>query len=83
MKRITFRADENSIELAPRVARLRRTTLNAAFREWLDSMRCTHRATQQPMSSCAIYGMCDRQALTPAKSWTGAESNAALAARSK
>ncbi len=35
MKNITFSADEDLIEGARAVARSRRTTLNAAFREWL------------------------------------------------
>ena len=35
MKNITFSADEDLIEKAREVARSRRTTLNAAFREWL------------------------------------------------
>lgn len=35
MKSITFSADEDLIEQARAVARTRRTTLNAAFREWL------------------------------------------------
>jgi hypothetical protein len=36
MKNITFSADEASIERARAVARARRTTLNEAFRDWLD-----------------------------------------------
>ena len=36
MKNITFSADENKIELAREVARNRRTTLNEAFRAWLE-----------------------------------------------
>jgi hypothetical protein len=35
MKNITLSADEDLIEEARAVARARRTTLNAAFREWL------------------------------------------------
>jgi len=35
MKKITLRADDNLIEQARLVARSRKTTLNAAFREWL------------------------------------------------
>ncbi|MFP5228054.1 MAG: hypothetical protein ACLGXA_10520 [Acidobacteriota bacterium] len=35
VKNITFSADEHHIEDARAVARTRRTTLNAAFREWL------------------------------------------------
>jgi len=35
MKNITLSADEDLIEQARLVARARRTTLNAAFREWL------------------------------------------------
>ena len=35
MKNITFRADEDLIKRARSVARGQRTTLNAAFREWL------------------------------------------------
>lgn len=35
MKNITLSADERVIEEARAVARQRRTTLNAAFREWL------------------------------------------------
>src|SRR5437763_15628074 len=35
MKNITFSADENAIELARLVAQSRHTTLDAAFREWL------------------------------------------------
>jgi len=37
MKKITFRADDNLIEEARLVARSRQTTLNAAFREWLET----------------------------------------------
>jgi hypothetical protein len=36
MKNITLSADENLIEQARLVALSRRTTLNAAFREWLE-----------------------------------------------
>ena len=35
MKTITLKADEHLIEQAHRTARSHRTTLNAAFREWL------------------------------------------------
>jgi hypothetical protein len=35
MRKITFFADENLIKEAWRTARQRRTTLGAAFREWL------------------------------------------------
>ncbi|MFY9745275.1 MAG: hypothetical protein WA891_00260 [Acidobacteriaceae bacterium] len=35
MKNLTFSADEDLIEKARSIARSRRTTLNAAFREWL------------------------------------------------
>jgi len=35
MKNITLSAEEDLIEEARAVARTRRTTLNAAFREWL------------------------------------------------
>jgi hypothetical protein len=35
LKNITLSADEDLIEQARAVARSRRTTLNAAFREWL------------------------------------------------
>ena len=35
MKNITLSADENLIELARAEARLRKTTLNALFRQWL------------------------------------------------
>jgi hypothetical protein len=36
MKRITLSADESLIKQARRVARIRHTTLNEAFREWLE-----------------------------------------------
>jgi hypothetical protein len=36
MKNITLTADESLIRRARLVARSRRTTLNAAFREWLE-----------------------------------------------
>jgi hypothetical protein len=36
MKNITLSADESLIERARLVARVRGTTLNAAFREWLE-----------------------------------------------
>ena len=36
MKNITLSADESLIERARLVARLRGTTLNAAFRDWLE-----------------------------------------------
>jgi len=36
MKNITFSADENVIEQARLVAQSRHTTLDAAFREWLE-----------------------------------------------
>jgi len=36
MKNVTFSADEHWIEQARLVARSRHTTLNAAFREWLE-----------------------------------------------
>ncbi len=35
VKNVTLSADENLLEQARLVARSRRTTLNAAFREWL------------------------------------------------
>jgi hypothetical protein len=35
MKNITLSADEDQIERARSIARAQRTTLNAAFREWL------------------------------------------------
>jgi hypothetical protein len=35
MKNITLSADEDLIELARSIAREQRSTLNAAFREWL------------------------------------------------
>jgi hypothetical protein len=37
MKNITFSADEHLIEQARNVARASRTTLNQAFRDWLQS----------------------------------------------
>jgi hypothetical protein len=37
MKTVTFRVDDNLIEEARSVARSRQTTLNAAFREWLET----------------------------------------------
>jgi hypothetical protein len=36
MKNVTFRADENVIKLARLAARACHTTLNVAFREWLE-----------------------------------------------
>ena len=36
MKNITLSADDDLIERARSIARSRRTTLNAAFREWLE-----------------------------------------------
>ncbi|MGA2201635.1 MAG: hypothetical protein ABSG40_06705 [Terriglobales bacterium] len=36
MKKITFSADENKIELAREVARSEHKTLNDAFRDWLN-----------------------------------------------
>jgi hypothetical protein len=36
MKNITFRADERVIKQARLVARARHTSLNAAFRQWLE-----------------------------------------------
>ena len=36
MKKITFRADENLISRAQRVARSRHTTLTAEFRGWIE-----------------------------------------------
>jgi predicted transcriptional regulator len=35
MKNLTFSADEDLIEKARAIAQAQRTTLNAAFREWL------------------------------------------------
>lgn len=35
MKNLTFSADEDLIEKARAIAKAQRTTLNAAFREWL------------------------------------------------
>jgi hypothetical protein len=37
MKNVTLSADEHLIEQAREVARRRRTTLNQAFRDWLES----------------------------------------------
>ncbi len=37
MKNVTFTADEHAIERARKAARAQNTTLNQAFREWLDS----------------------------------------------
>jgi hypothetical protein len=38
MKNITLSADERLIELAREEARLRKTTLNALFRQWLEEI---------------------------------------------
>jgi hypothetical protein len=38
MKNITLNADERLIEQARRLAKARRTTLNAMFREWLKGL---------------------------------------------
>ena len=38
MKNITLSADEHLIELAREEARVRKTTLNALFREWLEEI---------------------------------------------
>jgi hypothetical protein len=48
MKNITLSAEEHLIEEARSVARSRRTTLNAAFREWLVQF------TAQPSSAREI-----------------------------
>jgi hypothetical protein len=40
MKNITLSADAHVIELAREEARLRKTTLNALFREWLEEIAC-------------------------------------------
>ncbi len=37
MRNITFSADEDVIDLARQIARARHTTLNDAFRAWLES----------------------------------------------
>ncbi len=37
MKNVTLSADEDLIERARLIAQAQRTTLNAAFREWLES----------------------------------------------
>jgi predicted transcriptional regulator len=37
VKRITFSVDEDLIERARAIARGQKTTLNAAFREWLEA----------------------------------------------
>lgn len=37
MKNVTFSADDAAIERAREVARSRHTTLNEAFREWLEA----------------------------------------------
>ncbi len=38
MKNVTFSADEELIEKARLLARQRRSTLNALFREWLENL---------------------------------------------
>jgi hypothetical protein len=40
MRNITLSADAHVIELAREEARLRKTTLNALFREWLEEIAC-------------------------------------------
>jgi DNA replication protein DnaC len=45
MKNITLSADEDLIERARDVARSRRTTLNSAFREWLQHFASSDRDT--------------------------------------
>jgi hypothetical protein len=47
MKRITFSADENLIEQARKTAAERHTTLNAAFREWLQQYAGRQRWLQE------------------------------------
>jgi hypothetical protein len=47
MKNITFSADEELIEKAREVARSRRTTLNAAFREWLVQFTAQRNRTRE------------------------------------
>jgi hypothetical protein len=43
VKNITLSADENLIEQARKVAAEQHTTLNAAFREWLEQYSGRHR----------------------------------------
>jgi hypothetical protein len=47
MKRITFSADENLIEQARKAAADQNTTLNAAFREWLEQFSGRQRWLQE------------------------------------
>ena len=60
MKNITLRAEEGLIEQARRVARAQRTTLNAAFRKWLQGVcgvrwqRRRHRCPHAPFSGRSV-----------------------------
>lgn len=47
MKNVTLSADEDLIEKARSIARAQRTTLNAAFREWLASFTASEGDTQR------------------------------------
>jgi N-methylhydantoinase A/oxoprolinase/acetone carboxylase beta subunit len=54
MKNITLNAEESVIEQARRVARARHTTLNAAFRQWLEQY------VSQTGGSLAVDGLMRR-----------------------
>ena len=56
MKRITFAADEKIIELARRAARERRTTLNAMFRDWLETFA---KRDQRPQEVAKLFARMD------------------------
>lgn len=47
MRNITLSADENLIEQARLVARSQHTTLNAAFREWLERFTAQAGSTEE------------------------------------
>jgi hypothetical protein len=47
MKRITFRADEAAIAQAHEAARTQHTTLNAAFRKWLEEFCVRERRARE------------------------------------
>jgi Family of unknown function (DUF6364) len=47
MKNVTLSADENLIEQARLIARSRRKTLNAMFREWLEQLTSRNGSAQE------------------------------------
>jgi hypothetical protein len=64
VRKITLRADEDLIERARLRAALKKNTLNAAFREWLQ--RYAGREARNRLTSCGAWDTFAAQGVLPA-----------------